>query len=106
MDTRKWRFILVAMAIALAIAAFAAPFASSAPDGLDKCLQDQQLEERGGEKAVWTRAPLAGYKVNGVRNESLATGIAGAAGTLAVFGVAFGLAKVLGRRKRHEERAP
>ena len=106
MMTKAWRFTIVAFAVALAIAAFVAPFASSSPDGLEKCLQDHQVTERAAEEAIWTRAPLPDYKVGGVRNERLATGLAGVAGTLAVFGIAFGLAKMAGRRKRREEGAP
>jgi cobalt/nickel transport protein len=104
--TRAWRFIIVAFAVALAIAAFVAPFASSAPDGLEKFAAEQGLEERAGDTAGWTRAPLPDYRVKGIRSECVATALAGVAGTLAVFGIAFGLAKVLGRRTPREEGAP
>ena len=42
------------------------------------------------------------YKVAGVRNESVGTALAGIDGTLLVFGIAFGAAKLLSRRRTAE----
>ena len=102
MDGRTWRFVLVALGVCLALAAFVAPFASSAPDGLDRFAEEQRIAARAADGKVWTRAPLPDYTVGSIRNQSLSTGVAGAVGTLAVFGLAFGLAKVIGRRRNSQ----
>jgi len=98
MDRRTWAFVVAALLLAVALAAFVAPFASPAPDGLDRFAADQQFAERAQGSGVWTRAPLPDYKVSGIRNASLATGLAGAAGALAVFAAAWGVAKYAARR--------
>ncbi|MCY3020730.1 MAG: PDGLE domain-containing protein [Planctomycetota bacterium] len=102
MNRRTWRFVVAALACSLALGAFVAPFASPSPDALEKFAQDQRLVGQAEGKGVWTHAPLSDYKVRGVRNESVSTGIAGVVGTLAVFGLAFGLARVIARRKTRE----
>lgn len=102
MDRKTWLFVVAALSLAVALAAFVAPFASAAPDGLDKFAADHGPAEQTEGREVWTGAPMADYKVGSIRNERLSTGIAGVAGTLAVFGVAFGVAQVIRRRKATE----
>jgi hypothetical protein len=102
MDRKTWLFVVAALSLSLALAAFVSPFASAAPDGLDKFTEEHGLAEQTARREVWTRAPMADYKVGRIRNERLSTGVAGAAGTLAVFGAALGLAQVIRRRKANE----
>ena len=42
---------------------------------------------------------MPGYTVSGVRSESVGTALAGLAGTLLVFAVGFGAAKLISRRR-------
>jgi hypothetical protein len=88
------RFTILAVALAVGLATAASPFASSSPDGLERVAADHAFLERG--QAQETSA-LADYAVPGVESRRLATGLAGFAGTLLVFGAGSGVA-VLARR--------
>lgn len=100
MGRKTWAFTLAALLLSLGLAAFVSPFASSAPDGLDRVAQDRKFEEKAEGAAVWTRAPCADYKVQGVSSASISTGLAGAAGTLLVFACAMGLARAVARKRQ------
>jgi cobalt/nickel transport system permease protein len=91
------------LAIAVAVAVFLGPFAYDKPDGL----------EFVGEKLGFLRndappspfpAPIPDYelKLPGVEHVKLATAAAGLVGTLVVFGVAWGMARVLPHRQNEE----
>ena len=78
----------VALAVAVGLATAASPFASSAPDGLEKVAADKAFVDESRQHA----SPATDYAVPGVDNPRLATGLAGFAGTLIVFGVGAGIA--------------
>jgi PDGLE domain len=95
-------FAIGAVAIAVALAAFASPFASTQPDGLNKVAIDKGFAHTAKDSATGD-SPLAGYAVQNVRNEKVSKGISGVAGvviTLAVGGVVFGGLWILVRRRR------
>ena len=101
MDKRTWVFILLALLASVLLVIFIAPFASSSPDGLEKVAQDKGFLEKAQEqKATWKLSPISDYAVGGIKNESLATALAGLIGTLLTFGVGLGLAKVISRKRR------
>jgi cobalt/nickel transport system permease protein len=88
--------IVAGLGISMAVAAFLAPFASDKPDGL----------EWVGEKFGFVReappvsplpAPLPDYQLPlpGLEHVKLATAVAGLLGTVVVFGVGWGFARVL-----------
>ena len=88
-------FIAVGLALAVGLAFFVSPYASSSPDGLNRVAADKGF---GG--AAETRAsPIPGYAFPGVEDERLAKGLAGFAGTLGVFALGFGVAYTLRRRE-------
>lgn len=95
-ETGRWRQrALAGLAVALAIAVFAAPFASEHPDG---------LEWVGGRlgflkaAAPLARAPLADYQLPLLGpHVKLATALAGVAGTLLVFALGVALARTFTR---------
>ena len=87
------RFTILALALAIGLGAAFSPFASAAPDGLNKVAERQGFDARARSQ----RAPIAGYAVPGVRDARLAKGLAGFAGTLGVFVLAAGAAAVLRR---------
>ena len=84
--------------VALIVAAVLSPFASSSPDGLEKVAEDLGFLHKGEGEPVLI-APVPDYAMPGVKNESVATAAAGIVGTLLTFGAAYGLAKVVKRKK-------
>ena len=85
-------FTILALALAIGLATAVSPFASSHPDGLERVATDQGFIETAARAAA---ARSADYAFPGVENERVATGLAGFAGTLIVFGLAYGV----GRRR-------
>ena len=79
----------VALAVAVGLATAASPFASSAPDGLEKVAADKAFVDQ----ARHHESAATDYAVPGVGDPHVATGVAGFAGTLIVFGVGAGIAR-------------
>jgi cobalt/nickel transport protein len=96
---KVWGFVLAGLVASLLLATLVSPFASKAPDGLEKVAEEKGFAAKGEGPAVWRFPLMPGYAVPGVRSESVSTALAGLAGTVVVFGVAFGAAKVLSRRR-------
>lgn len=95
---RNRALIFAGLGIALLVGVFLSPFASSDPDGLDRVAQDLKFEDRAIEDAPARRLPFYGifdeYALRGVP-EGVATPIAGLIGTLATFGLAWGIGKLV-----------
>lgn len=87
-------FLLAAVLLALIIS----PFASSRPDGLERVAEDKGFIEKANARPA-VRSPIRDYLMPGIKNEKVATAIAGVLGTLLVFGAAYGLAAVLGAKR-------
>jgi hypothetical protein len=91
-------FVAAGLLVALALAFFVSPEASSKPDGLDKVAIDQgfssaERPQRGDD------SPLAGYGVRGVGSDRLSTGLSGVIGVVVVFTVAGGAFVVIRRAR-------
>ena len=84
--------------VALALAVFVAPFASGWPDGLEKVAATLGFEHRAAVSPAFP-APLPDYRLPGGGSAALSTVIAGAAGTLVAFGLAWLLAFLLTPRR-------
>ena len=93
----KTRDILIGLAAALLLAIAISPFASPSPDGLERVAEDKGFLEKGEGPAVLP-SPIPDYAMPGITNEKLATSVAGVAGTLAVFGLAWGIGSIVTRR--------
>ena len=106
MSTSMRLFTALALAVAVGLATAASPFASSSPDGLEKVAQDKGFLADGRLAGVQEDAPVPSYVFPGVENERVATGLAGFTGTLLVFVVGYGLARVVVRRAPRAEPAP
>ena len=106
MSTSMRLFTALALAVAVGLATAASPFASSSPDGLEKVAQDKGFAGDGRPAGVQEAAPVPGYAFPGVANERVATGLAGFTGTLLVFVVGYGLARVVVRRSPQAEPVP
>jgi hypothetical protein len=85
----KWWYGVLVLALLMAILS---PLASSSPDGLEKVAEDRGFIDVA-------LAPIFSifpdYVIPGVTNEAMATILAGLLGTLILFGIGFGLAKLL-----------
>lgn len=90
--------VLFALGITLFLAFIVSPFASSSPDGLERVAEDKGFLERGEIEPTFV-SPIPDYAWPGVRNEALATSLAGVFGTLVVFGLGYGLAALYRREK-------
>lgn len=95
---KRW---LMGFAAALIVAAFASPFASSSPDGLEKVAEDKGFLEKG---TSYISSPIPDYTMPGISHAGVATAAAGVIGTIITFGVMYGLSKivVVGRKKSGE----
>lgn len=103
--SRNFAFTIAGLGVALLIAIFLSPLASQNPDGLDRVAQDLKFEDKAAEDAPARKLPFAAvfdeYALKGVP-ESVATPIAGLVGTLAVFGLAWGIGKIAVRGSTSE----
>lgn len=108
-SSRNRVFIWTGLGAAVLIAVFLSPFASPDPDGLNRVSEDLEFADRELEDAPATKLPFAtifdGYAFKGVP-ESLATPMAGLAGTLVTFGLAWGAGKLLVKRSKSEDSLP
>jgi hypothetical protein len=80
-------FVVLGLAVALALAFFVSPLASSEPDGLERVAIDQGFEGQASEHAM-ANGPLADYAVTGVDNSWLSTGLSGVIGVILCFVIA------------------
>jgi PDGLE domain len=87
-------FTILALAVAVGLATAASPFASSSPDGLEKVAGDKAFLDRGEPQEA---SVLSDYAIPGIDDPRLATGLAGFAGTLLVFGLGYGIVVVARR---------
>lgn len=75
--------------VALLLAFFVSPHASSSPDGLEKVAGEHSLDTETRPHDL-ADGPLAEYSVRGVDRAGLSTGLAGIIGVLATFGLTAG----------------
>ncbi|HEY9698776.1 MAG TPA: PDGLE domain-containing protein [Trichocoleus sp.] len=98
LSSRNRAFMVLGLSIALLIAVFLSPFASSNPDGLDRVAQDHGFDQKAIPDAPARKLPFHTifdeYAVRGVPS-AIATPLAGLVGTLATFGIAWSLGKIL-----------
>ena len=84
--------LVAGVLLALGLAAFASPFASSEPDGLERVAVDKGFDGTARNSAT-ADSPLADYSVRNVDNEKVSTGLSGIIGvtiTLLVAAAVFG----------------
>jgi cobalt/nickel transport protein len=97
---RNLGFTLSGLGVALGIAVFLSPLASKNPDGLDRVAQDLKFEHKEAAEKPAEKLPSYAvfdeYTLRGVP-EPVATPLAGLLGTLATFGLAWGIGKVVVR---------
>ena len=89
----KWWHIGLIIALAVAIIS---PLASVYPDGLERVAEDKGFIEQAKEAPYEL---IADYALPGIENEAVATIIAGIIGTLLIFAVTYGIARLLRLKK-------
>lgn len=99
MTRRTAAFIVVGLLVALGLAFFVSPYASSQPDGLNKVAAEKGFDQatRGHPAAD---SPLANYSVKGVDDGRLSKGVAGVIGVGLTFAIGCGLLAVVKASRR------
>jgi len=93
----KW--ILILLGVAVLAAVFFSPFASTKPDGLERVAEDKGFLERGeGPQAI--NSPIPNYVLPGIKNEKLATSLAGLVGVIIVGALGFVLGATLKKKEK------
>jgi cobalt/nickel transport system permease protein len=95
-SARRTEFVVFGLLSAVALATFVAPFASPLPDGLESVAESLGFARHGHTVIP---SPVPDYAFPGVSASGLATAIAGFVGTAIAFGFAYGLARLLTRRR-------
>lgn len=85
----KWWHIALLLSFLLAVFS---PLASGSPDGLEKVAEDKGFIGQAKEPPFKV---IADYVFPGVKNEAAATILAGIVGTVAIFGLTYGMARLL-----------
>ena len=85
----KWWHIALFLSFLLAVLS---PLASGSPDGLEKVAEDKGFIGQAKDPPFKV---IADYIFPGVENEAAATILAGIVGTAAIFGLTYGLARLL-----------
>jgi cobalt/nickel transport protein len=98
--SRNRAFVIAGLGIALLIAIFLSPLASKNPDGLDRVSKDLKFDSKELEQKPAQKLPFYHifdeYALRGVPS-AIATPLAGLVGTLATFGLAWGIGKLVVR---------
>lgn len=106
-QSRNRAFVVAGLGTALLVAVILSPFASPDPDGLNRVAEDHNFADKEVAEPPAQKLPFSGifdgYALKGVP-EGIATPIAGFIGTLAVFGLAWGLGKVAVRNSGSSDR--
>lgn len=99
-QARNRVLVVTGLGIALLIAIFLSPFASQNPDGLDRVAKDKGFDKKELEQTPAKQLPFHAvfdsYALRGVP-KTIATPLAGLVGTLVVFGLGWGIGKVVVR---------
>jgi cobalt/nickel transport system permease protein len=97
---RVWALVAGGAITALILAVFLSPFASTAPDGLERVAEDKHFIDKAApdKGRLWKWSLFPDYSVGRIRHEGVATGAAGLIGTILIFGIGFALIKLVNRR--------
>ena len=101
MTRRLAGFVALGLVVALGLAFFVSPFASSQPDGLNKVAAEKGFDQ-AAKASPTADSPLAGYGVSGLDDHRLGKGLSGVIGVVVTFAIGCGLlalVKVSRRRK-------
>ncbi len=91
MNTKN--LLIAGLGLSLLLAVFVSPYASSSPDGLERVAEDKGFLEKAEAPGVtaWEHSPIPDYAFPGVKNEKVATALAGLFGAGGIFALSYGL---------------
>lgn len=89
----RGNLVALGLVVSLGLAMLVAPFASPWPDGLESVAARLGFAEHA--RAPLLPAPIPDYELPGIGSPVMAVALAGAVGTLVVFGLALGLSRWL-----------
>ena len=95
-------FVGIGVLVALGLAFFVSPMASSDPDGLAKVASDNSLDS-GAKASLTAKSPTANYATKGVSNKTVSKGISGVIGVVLTLGLGWGLFASMKRLRRQNE---
>lgn len=96
-----WQVVAAGLAVAMAVGILLAPFASELPDGLEYVGERFGFVKDDAAPSLPVLVPdYDARAITGLRSVGLATAVAGAVGTLVVFGVALALGEVVSKAAR------
>jgi cobalt/nickel transport protein len=98
MKRRLDGFVWVGLGVALLVALFLSPFASTSPESLEKIAEAKRVSETTKAWKFWKYAPFSDYTLPWVKNTKISTALSGLAGTLAIFSITIGIAKLIRKR--------
>lgn len=98
-DGRLGWFVGAGLCVALALAFFVGPSASSSPDGLEKVAADEGFAGQASGHPL-AGAPAADYGLAGIDDDRLSTGMAGVLGVVVTFALCSGLTAAAIRWRR------
>lgn len=85
----KWWHVALFLCLLVAVVS---PLASSSPDGLERVAEDRGF---AGAAKSGPFQVIADYVFPGIHNEAVATILAGLLGTLVIFGLVYGMSRLL-----------
>ena len=89
-------FFFSGLLVSIILVVFLAPFTSSWPDGLEHVAEDVGFMENS--ESLSGRGLLPDYSVPGLKDEVESTALAGVLGVLIIFGVVYGVGKMIRRK--------
>jgi cobalt/nickel transport protein len=81
-------FLVAGILVALGLAVFASPFASTSPDGLNRVAEDQGFSG-AADRHAFDSGPVAGYELDAVEDERWSKGLSGLIGVALTFTLGF-----------------
>ena len=95
-----WIFSTVGLIVAVILATIISPFASGAPDGLEKTLDNNSHVASLEKSEIQFASPLPDYSVPGIASEKISTGFSGLLGTIAMFVIGFAIIKLSTKQRK------
>lgn len=92
------RMMVAGLIVAAVLAVLLSPLASMMPDGLERVAENLGFIHKG-EGAGALKAPIPDYAMPGLGRGAVATSVAGLAGVLLTFAAAYGLGRLIKRKR-------